>query len=179
MERSSFFNHYQDVIYPPTWNTEQRSPDMRLLAPAIFGGTAAFILGFRFFGHCLSSGENKFIFFANIYAFIASLGAGSYIYESRKNQAALSEVIIPAVLLIFFFGTVYNLTYGLYPGTFSGTIGKTPITQLLSFMSISIGAISVGETLNVIPETAPIQILVATEAIFSLFVLSMIISIVA
>jgi len=161
------------------WSAVHYSPNILLLTPAIFGGAAAFILGFGFYGHCLTGGFNKYIFFANIFAIIVSLGVGAYIYEARLNDAKLGDIIVPALLLIFFFAALFNLTYSLYPESFSGTIGDTPITQFLSFMSISVGAISVGETLNVTPEKASTQILVAIEAVFSLFVLSLIIAIVS
>lgn len=161
------------------WSSIHYSPNVLLLTPAIFGGAAAFILGFGFYGHSLTGGFNKYIFFANIFAIIVSLGVGAYIYEARLKDAKLSDIIVPALFLIFFFAALFNLTYSLYPESFSGTIGDTPITQFLSFMSISVGAISVGETLNVTPEKASTQILVAIEAVFSLFVLSLIIAIVS
>lgn len=168
-----------NTLGSPGWSAVHHSPNVLLLTPAIFGGVAAFILGFGFYGHCLSSGFNKYIFFANILAIIASLGVGFYIYEARMKDASFSDIIVPAILLIIFFATLYNLTYSLYPETFSGTIGDTPIAQFLSFLSISIGSMSVGETLNVTPEKASVQILIGIEAIFSLFVLSLIIAVVA
>lgn len=163
----------------PDWPAFHNSPNILLLTPTILGGAALFILSFGFYGHCLTGGYNKYIFFANIYAIIASLGVGAYIYEARMDDASLGDIIVPALLLIFFFSVLYNLTYSLYPESFSGTIGDTPLTQYFSFLSISIGAISVGETLNVTPEKASTQILVAIEAVFSLFVLSLIIAVVA
>jgi hypothetical protein len=154
-------------------------PNPLLLTPAIFGGAGAFLLGFGFYGHCLSGGYNKFVFFMIVLALIASLGVGAYIYQARLGRTTLGEVIIPSLILIFFFGAIYNLIYSLYPATFSGTIGKTPLTQFLSFFSISVGSVSVGETVNVIPEKPEIQVLLSIEFLFSLFALTVIIAIVA
>lgn len=153
-------------------------PDIIYLTPAIFGSAAGFILGLRFFGHNLTAGYPKFIFFVNIYGLITSLGVGVFIYESRVDKTAVTEVLLPALLLMFFFGTVLNLTYSLYPDTFSGTIGNTPITQFISFLSLSIANISAGETLNVVPEKPGVQMLLAIAGLFSLFVFSIIISLV-
>ncbi len=161
------------------WGAVAYSPNILLLTPVIFGGAAVFILGFNYYGHTLSGGYNKYLFFAIIFAIIVTLGTGAFIYEARRGQTTLSEVIVPAILLILFFAGLYNLTYSLYPQSFSGTIGDTPITQFLSFLSISIGSVSVGETLNVTPEQSATQIMVAIEALFALFVLSLIISLVA
>ncbi|HHV65692.1 MAG TPA: hypothetical protein GXX46_11600 [Peptococcaceae bacterium] len=157
-------------------------PNLLLLTPAIFGSAGAFLLGFGFYGHCLTGGYNKFIFFIIVLAVIASLGGAAYIYQVRlvgSYPTSLSTIILASLLIIFFFGTVYNLIYSLYPATFSGTIGDTPLTQLLSFLSLSVGVISVGETFNVAPEKPEVQILEAIEALFNLFALSLIISVVA
>jgi len=86
-------------------------------------------------------------------------------------------VLIPAVLLmIAFFASIFDLTYTLYPFTFSGTIGDTPITQFLSFLALSVGYISIGESFNISPERAETQTLAAIVALWNLFVLSLFIS---
>lgn len=149
-----------------------------LLTPAIFGSAAAFILGFGFYGRNLTAGYTKYIFFTNIYALITSLGVGTFVYAARENKTTVAEVILPASLLMFFYGTVFNLTYSLYPETFSGTIGSTPLSQFLSFLSMGVANVSVGETLDVVPKKPGVQVLLSITGLFSLFVLGIIISMV-
>lgn len=154
-------------------------PNILYLVPAIFGSAAGFILGFRFFGHSLKTGYSKYIYFINIYALITSFGVGTFIYESRVDKTTVAEVLFPALLLMFFFGTVLNLTYSLYPDTFSGTIGSTRITQFLSFLAMGVANISVGETLDVAPKKPGVQVLLSMTGLFSLFVFSIIISLIS
>ncbi len=156
-------------------------PNQLLLTPAIFGSAAAFIVGFGRYGHSLSCGYNKYIFFTSVYAIIASIGAGIYIYEVMRyahNDSKLSKIILPLFTIILFFALLFNMTYTLYPFTFSGTIGDTKITQCLSFLALSIGSISVGETFNVTPEKTGSQILAAIESFWNLFALSLIIALI-
>lgn len=153
-------------------------PNLIYLTPAFFGSAAGFILGLRFFGHNLTAGYSKYIYFINIYALITSLGVGVFIYESRIDKTEVAEVLLPALLLMFFFGTILNLTYSLYPDTFSGTIGGTRITQFLSFLAMGVANISVGETLDVVPKKPGVQILLSITGLFSLFVFSIIISLI-
>ena len=154
-------------------------PNPTLITPAIFGGLAAFGLGFGFFGHCLTGGYSKFIFFVNIYAIIATFGVGYYIYQLTHWEAGdrwFADIILPIIIITLFYATVYNFIYSLYPFTFSGTIGDTRITQFLSFTAKSIGAISVGETFNVTALTTGTQILAAIETLFNFFVITLLIS---
>ncbi|RNC28606.1 MAG: hypothetical protein AWM53_01440 [Candidatus Dichloromethanomonas elyunquensis] len=154
-------------------------PNLLLLTPAIFGATGMFILGFSFYGRPLSFGYSKFIFFVCIGGIICSLGAGMYIYElllMKDVDSRLYDIVLPLLTVAIFFATAYNLTYSLYPSSFSGTIGKTRITQFLSFLALSIGSISVGETFDVSPQTSEVQILLATESFWNLFALSLLIS---
>lgn len=158
------------------------SADVLLLTPAVLGAAAALIVGFGFYGHSLTSGYRKFIFFTDIYAVIASLGAGMYTFQllnlDESKDAKLKDIIVPLVSVILFFALTFNLIYSLYPFTFSGTIGTTPVTQFVSFLSLSIGSLSVGETFNVTPEKPGIQILAAMESFWNLFVLSLLISLI-
>ncbi|NLO97452.1 MAG: hypothetical protein GX091_05215 [Peptococcaceae bacterium] len=152
-----------------------------LLTPAIFGGTAFFILGFVFYGRHLKKGYKKFIFFLNIWALLASLGAAVYIYQlfkARNKSRRFDLIVWPSAMLIFFYGSAYNLLYSLYPCTFGGTIGKTPISQFLSFMTFAIGYISIGDSFSITHEKTGTQVLAAIEALFNLYVLSLIVSLV-
>jgi len=153
-----------------------------LLAPAIFGTVVAFSLGFRFFGHPAITGYRKYIFFVSIWDIIASLGAGYYIYKLllfRDHDNLLFHVVLPLLIVVLLFATTFNLTYSLYPFTFSGTIGDTKVTQFLSFLALSIGSISVGESFDVTPKTTGTQVLSATESFWNLFSLSLLISLLA
>ncbi|UWG97024.1 hypothetical protein LPY66_19480 [Dehalobacter sp. DCM] len=153
-----------------------------LLTPAILGTAAAWVTSFGFYGRSLSFGYRKFIFFTDIYTILASLGAGAYIFQllelDESKDAKLKDIILPLVSVILLFALTYNMIYSLYPDTFSGTIGKTPVTQFMSFLSLSIGSISVGETFNVTPEKPGTQILAALESFWNLFVLSLLISLI-
>ncbi|NLI92302.1 MAG: hypothetical protein GX434_08885 [Peptococcaceae bacterium] len=158
---------------------EEKTPNLLLLTPAIFGTAGMFILGFGFYGHSLTSGYSKFIFFIVIYAIIASLGAGLYIYQLlhlKDVDSRLYDIVQPLLAIAIFFAATFNLVYSLYPSSFSGTIGDTKITQFLSFLALSIGSISVGETFDVSPQTAGVQILLATESFWNLFAISILIS---
>ncbi|WP_415535247.1 hypothetical protein [Dehalobacter sp. 4CP] len=178
MQKNSWNNGIYPLFEPPV---PSRANPM-LLTPAIFGAAAALTVGFGLHGRSFSSGYSKFIFFVNIYAVIASLGAGAYIFETltldESKDAKLKDIIFPLITIILFFALLFNLVYTLYPSSFSGTIGKTPVTQLISFLSLSIGSISVGETFNVTPEKSGTQILAAVESFWNLFVLSLLISLI-
>ena len=154
-------------------------PNPLYLLPAVVGIAAGLVVSFSYYGHSLSSGYNKFIFFLNIYAIITSLATGSYVLQALNLNRGKERfgVLIPAVLLmIAFFASIFDLTYTLYPFTFSGTIGDTPITQFLSFLALSVGYISIGESFNISPERAETQTLAAIVAMWNLFVLSLFIS---
>jgi len=154
-------------------------PSLLLLTPAIFGSAAAFILGFRFYGHNLTRGYDRFIYFVDIYSFLATLGVGYFIYESRLEKMGLYDVLLPALLLMFYFGTVFNLTYSLYPESFSGSVdNSTPVTQFLAFLSLGINNISVGGTLDIAPVKAGVKVLFSITGLFTLFIFSVIISLV-
>lgn len=162
--------------------TKGAYPNPLLVTPAIFGAAATLFLGFGFYGHSLTSGYSKYIFFLNIYAIIASIGAGAYIFELlhlKDLDARLKDIIFPLISVIVFFTLAFNLTYSLYPFSLSGTIGHSPITQCLSFLALSIGSISVGETFNIQPETTGTQMLAAIESFWNLFVLSLLISLIS
>lgn len=157
-------------------------PNKILLTPAIFGGLAAFSVGFGYFGHSLTTGYSKFIFFVNIYAIIATFGTGYYIYQlvhRKTGDARFSDIILPIATIILFYATIYNLIYSLYPITFKGTIGDTKITQLLSFFARSIGTISIGESFSISVETAGVQTLTSIEALFNFFVITLLIALLA
>lgn len=156
------------------------SPDIGYLIPAVLGSSAAFIAGFSFFGHSLSCGYSKVIFFINIYALIVSLGTGAYIFQVitlRDGDARFYDLILPLVSFLLFFAFTFNLVYSLFPFTFSGTIGDTPLTQFLSFLALSVGSISVGESFNISVEKTGVQVLAAIESFWNLFVLTLLISI--
>ncbi|HWQ72422.1 MAG TPA: hypothetical protein VN370_08900, partial [Desulfitobacteriaceae bacterium] len=156
-----------------------KEPNLIFLTPAIFGSVVGFILGFRFFGHNLTIGYERYIYFLNIYTFIASMGVGFFIYESRIDKTSLYEVLLPALLLMFYFGTIFNLTYSLYPDTFSGSIDAfTPISQFVVFLSLGITSISVGGTVDVVPQKPGVKMLFSIAGLFSLFIFSIIISLV-
>lgn len=154
-------------------------PNKVLLTPAIFGGLAAFSVGFGYYGHSLTSGYSKLIFFVNIYAIIATFGVGYYIYDlvhKKTGDVRYADIIFPVITITLFYAAAYNLIYSLFPSTFSGTIGDTPITQFLSFVAKSIGAISVGETFNVTALTTGTQTLSAIETLFNFFVITLLIA---
>lgn len=153
-------------------NNSHYYPNYLLLTPAIFGTAAAFILGFRL--DCLTSGQSRIIFFLNIYTAVSVWGAGLYIYDLLRNASdSFRAVILPVLIIILFFASVFNLIFSLFPGTFTGTIGDTPITQFLSFLALSIGNGSIGVSYNINPETAGVQVLMAFEPLFNLFVLTL------
>lgn len=155
------------------------SPNILYLIPAFFGSSAAFIVGFSFFGHSLTCGYSKVIFFINVYAIIVSIGAGVYVFELlsfRDGDSRFFGLILPLISVILFFALAFNLIYSVFPFTFSGTIGDTPLTQFLSFLSLSIGSISVGETFNISPEKTGTQVLASMESFWNLFILSLLIS---
>lgn len=135
-----------------------KTPNILLLTPAILGSAAGFILGFRFFGHNLTTGYKRYIYFLNIYTFLTSMGVGSFIYKSRIDKTSLYEVFFPALLLMFYFGSVFNLTYSLYPDTFSGS------------------NVSVGGTVDVVPKKTGVKILFSITGLFALFIFSVIVS---
>jgi hypothetical protein len=169
----------QDNSVPAYDPAQDQLPDLILLTPAFFGVAGTFILGFGFYGRPVSSGYSKFIFFISIYAIITSLSAGFYIYEQLRRKSGdsrLQDIILALVIIAVFFAATYNLVYSLYPSTFAGTIGGTKIGQFLSFLALSIGCISVGESFGVSPQTTGAQILLATEAFWNLFALSLLIS---
>lgn len=154
-------------------------PNILYLIPGVLGTSAGLIIGFGYFGHSFSSGYTKFIFFLNIFAIIVTLGAGAYIFQllkRRDGDTRFYEIIPPLLLVVFFFALAFHTLYSLYPDTFSGTIGDTPVTQFISFLSLSIGSISVGETFNITPEKSGAQFLAAIESFWNLFVLSLLIS---
>jgi hypothetical protein len=154
-----------------------KTPNLLLLTPAIFGSAAAFILGFRFFGHDLTTGYKRYIYFLNIYTFLASLGVGLYIYESRVDKTSLYAVFFPALLLMFYFGSVFNLTYSLYPDTFAGSIdASNPISQFVVFLALGIANVSVGGTVDVVPKKPGVKILFSITGLFTLFIFSVIVS---
>lgn len=169
--------------YNPYGLQDNNAPANRiLLTPAIFGGLAAFSVGFGYFGHNLTSGYSKVIFFVNIYAIIATFGVGYYIYElvhRETGDVKYNDIILPVISITLFYAAAYNLIYSLYPSTFTGTIGDTPITQFLSFVAKSIGAISVGETFNVTALTTGTQVLAAIETLFNFFVITLLIALLA
>lgn len=155
-----------------------KTPNMLLLAPAIFGSAAGFILGFRFFGYDLTTGYKRYIYFLNIYTFLATMGVGLYIYESRVDKTSLYAVFLPALLLMFYFGVVFNLTYSLYPDTFSGSIdSSSPIGQFIVFLSLGITNVSVGGTVDVVPVKPGVKILFSITGLFTLFIFSVIVSV--
>lgn len=185
--------HYdfrQNQSYPARLNNDRNrapqsygsTPDIILLAPAILGAAATLIVGFGSYNHSLTSGYRKFIFFTDVYAIIASLGAGTYIFHmlnlDESKDKKLKDIILPLLSVILFFALTFNMVFSLYPCTFSGTIGKTPVTQFVSFLALSIGSISVGETFNITPEKTGSQILAAMESFWNLFVLSLLISLI-
>ncbi len=107
------------------------------------------------------------------------MGVGFFIYESRIDKTSLYEVLLPALLLMFYFGTIFNLTYSLYPDTFSGSIDAfTPISQFVVFLSLGITSISVGGTVDVVPQKPGVKMLFSIAGLFSLFIFSIIISLV-
>jgi hypothetical protein len=121
----------------------------------------------------------------DIYAVIAALGAGDYILElleqdgkDRHNELkeVLLSISIPIFTTIFFFSSVFNLIYNLDEECFEGKIGKTKTTQYFSFLALSIGNISVGDSLGISPARTGTQILLAIESIFTLFAISLLIS---
>jgi len=154
-------------------------PSLLLLTPAIFGSAAGFILGFRFFGQNLIRGYDRYIYFLDIYSLVATLGVGYFIYESRIEKMSLYDIFLPALLLMFYFGTIFNLTYSLYPDAFSGSIDKsTPLTQFLCFLSLGVTNITVGGTLDIVPVKAGVKVLFSITGLFTLFIFSVIISLV-
>jgi hypothetical protein len=160
---------------------ESAHSNIPLLTPAIFGGAAAFALGFFFYGRCRNTGYKKVIFFVDIFSLIATFGVGAFIYRSfklKEHDGRYYQIVWPVAFIIFFYASVYNVIYSLYPHTLSGTIGKTPMTQFLSFLALSIGSITVGESFGINFEDAGVQILGGTEALFNLYVLSLIVSLV-
>jgi len=175
-------NSWNNGIHPLFEPSIPSRANLILLTPAIFGAAAALTVGFSLYGRSFSRGYSKFIFFVNIYAIIASLGAGTYIFETltleERKDAKLKDIILPLITVILFFALLFNLVYSLYPSSFSGTIGKTRVTQFISFLSLSIGSISVGETFNVTPEKSGTQIMAAVESFWNLFVLSLLISLI-
>jgi len=184
---SSLFspNFKQQAYSSPTglydWarHIEEPAPDILLLTPAIFGGVATFILGFGFYGNSFTAGYKKFIFFIDIFALIATFLAGDYIFQLlsiKKDDSRFKSICFPLFIMILFYSGIYNLLYSLYPGTFSGTIGKTRSTQFLSFLALAIGTISVGETFNIDMEDTGVQVLVASETLFNLFVITLIVA---
>lgn len=86
------------------------------------------------------------------------MGVGSFIYKSRIDKTSLYEVFFPALLLMFYFGSVFNLTYSLYPDTFSGS------------------NVSVGGTVDVVPKKTGVKILFSITGLFALFIFSVIVS---
>ena len=157
-------------------------PNPILLTPAIFGGLAAFSVGFGYYGYSLTSGYSKFIFFVNIYAIIATFGVGYYIYQlvqRKTGYARFLNIIFPVILIILFYAAVFNLIYSLYPFSFKGTIGDTRITQFLSFLARSIGTISIGESFGISVETAGVQTLTSIEALFNFFVITLLLALLA
>jgi len=157
-------------------------PDLILLTPSIFGGAAAFILGFGFHDHPLAGGYSKFIFFVDVLAYIATIGTGYYIYQlldHKKDNGRFKDIILPVLIIVLFYASTYNLVYSLYPDSFEGTIGRNRITQFLSFLAMSVGSISVGETFNITIEDTGTQILMAGETLFNLFVITLIVALVA
>ena len=184
-----FLNYRQPASYPEGFLNSAAmdadfygiavGPNPIYLLPAVVGIAAGLVVSFGYYGHSLSSGYAKFIFFVNIYAIITSLATGSYVLQvldSHKGKGRFGILISSVLLMIAFFGSLFNLTYTLYPFTFSGTIGDTPITQFLSFLALSVGYISIGESFNISPERAETQTLAAIVAMWNLFVLSLFIS---
>lgn len=164
---------------PYAVNNSLTPPNPVLLAPAIFGGLAAFTLGFGYYGHSLAGGYNKFIFFINIFSIIATVGVSYYIYDLvhwETGDTRFADIFFPIIVITFYYAAVYNLIYSLYPFTFTGTIGDTPITQFLSFLARSTGSISVGETFDITMKTAGVQILTAIEVIFNFFVITLLLA---
>lgn len=115
-----------------------------ILYPAIFGGVAAFVTGFGFYGcgdHRLSG---RTLALVDIYALIAALGTGFYIlnllgdddekirdFEHLKKE--LLSISLPIFITIFFFGSVFNLVYSLDRQSFEGTIGKKRLLNTCPF----------------------------------------------
>ena len=152
-----------------------------LLAPVIFGGAATFILGFVFFGRSLKAGYKKFITFMNILGLLVTFGTAIYVYQLFKagdNNLKFNTVVWASAIIILFYGSTFNLIYSLYPHTFEGIIGKTPLTQFLSFLMLSIGSVSIGESFGVNVADTGVQVLAGIEALFNLYVLSLIVSLV-
>lgn len=161
-----------------------------LLYPAIFGGTAAFVTGLGLYGCGNDYLSGKAFALIDIYAAIAALGAGGYILElldqdgkdrNKKGKSnGLKEVLLsislPIFITIFFFSSVFNLVFNLDKDSFEGKIGKNKTTQYFSFLALSIGNISVGDSLGISPARTGTQILLAVESIFTLFAISLLIS---
>jgi len=156
---------------------QENDPDYLLLTPVIFGTVASFFLGFRLHEIGFTSSKPKTQFFIDIYAIIATLGTSAYIYNLLINDHnSYCDIIIPIIITIVFFASNFNLSYALFPCSFSGTIGDNKLSQFLSFLALSVGSISIGDSYGITPKTTGVQILQATEAIFNLFVITLLIS---
>ena len=179
--------------------SEGSSLNIVLLTPAIFGGLGAFMVSSllrrrrpsenfensvdeEVSGQYLEThprGFYKLELFLNILSIIALSGCTAYVSEEIKGDGGISRfaaVVPTVVIIIFLFASEHYLLPTVCPGCYEGVTGNSAVGDFMNFMSLSIGAISVGESYGITAKTTGTKVLLAQESLFNLFVLALLIS---
>lgn len=180
-------------------NALEGYPNIVLLTPAIFGGLGAFMVSSllsrrrprgsfankdaaEVSGHFLEThhrGFYKLELFLNILSIIALLGCTAYVYQEIKGDGGIrrfAAVVPTVVIIISLFTAEAYLLYTVWPGSYEGVTGNSEIGDLLNFVALNIGAISVGQSYGITANTTGARLLLAQESLFNLFVIVLLIS---
>jgi len=144
-------------IYPGQQRQElqevsRASANMGLLAPALVGAAAFFLLTqlFRVEGTEENSTSVAGSLGSIIYTGIATAGVSYYIYNLLLSAGSRPlYAFIPfswAIWVqILYYAAVYNWVQRLYPGSFSEDFGESPFDQIVTAIYFSISTFSTGD----------------------------------
>ncbi|EHL06205.1 hypothetical protein HMPREF0322_03293 [Desulfitobacterium hafniense DP7] len=185
--RLTFFGGKKDVQIPEKdqgreiKNLEMASANIGLLAPALVGAGAFFLLNQLFQVKGESDKEGGSVtgnLGSIIYTGIATTGLSYYIYNvliaagSRPLYAFMPFSWALGVMILYY-AAVYNWIYRISPGSFEGDFGETPLEQLVSFIYFSIATFSTGGWGNFVPKSNTAKMLISMQLLFFVFIFTM------
>ena len=150
-----------------------------LLSPALFGAAGAIFLSlFTDNDHLIEQGGGTFFKLAIVgYAIGATVAVSFAVTDVLSNSKVPHDHLLypisgALVSIVLLFAAEYLLLYRFFPSSFKGDVGENFVTQLLSFLYLSITSIATGNLGDIMPDNLTARALIATEIAFYLFTMA-------